>query len=89
MGTNIPNSNTVVSKSDLLDFLTLFDDLVGYTLLQADGYWYGVSETSFILQIATNRPNIVENVGRRYKLTFSQESVMLISPDGSVNFMED
>lgn len=88
-GTNIPNSNIVVSKQQITNFLNSFDQLFGYTLIQVDGYWHGENEISFIVQIAIEVSSLVESIGREYRLTFLQESVMLILPGGTVIFLED
>ena len=92
-GTNIPNSQRIIQKQEIIAFLNSYytgdgSGLFGYTLIQVNGYWHGENETSFIVQIAILDPALVYTIGRRHRLTFFQESVMLVLPGGSVIFIE-
>ena len=92
-GTNIPNSQRIIQKQEIIAFLNSYytgdgSGLFGYTLIQVDGYWHGENETSFIVQIAIDEPILVTMIGTDYKLTFFQESVMLVLPSGLVTFIE-
>jgi hypothetical protein len=52
------------------------------------GYWQGEIEITFILQIAHPNPELILENGHQYRLTFFQESVMLILPSGFVEFLD-
>ena len=85
MGRNIaPEPPTEEFAKDFVeyeDFQKFLRDCVpfdGYTVFESEGYWYGVKELSFVLEILSGhavRGN-VRQIAQKYKDRFSQDSVL-------------
>lgn len=89
LGTNVPSSDQVVAKEEIHSLLAIYPDLFGYTLIEVEGYWQGEMEKTFVLQITHPNQDLIYAIGRRYRLTFNQESVMVVLPNGNVDFIEE
>ena len=86
-GCKIPNSPWQVSKTQLLLLLNSYPEIKGYTLFEAEGYWLGVNEPTFVLEIGLPSPVFGMTIAYDYLLTFNQQSVMIVMPDNECIFI--
>lgn len=63
----------------------------GFTMYKVQGYWQGVAETSFKIEIALEEEQAsIDKVGKicaELRDIYKQDSVMLTYPDGEVEFI--
>lgn len=70
--------------SDVAELLAKYD-IDGFTIYQVQGYWKGVPEVSFKIEIASDvSVNMVASILRD---RFNQEAVMVTNPNGEVEFI--
>ena len=62
----------------------------GFTMYQVQGYWKGVPEVSFKIEIATEAKNAhtINLIAEELRDEYSQDSVMVTYPDNHVEFVE-
>lgn len=85
-GRNIPASTETVSYQEFLKFLqdqTLFE---GLTFFEAQGFWKGELEKTFVIEIVTDLENKVYHLATLYKLRFRQESVLVVKAADETDF---
>lgn len=62
----------------------------GFTIYRVNGYWQGVPEVSFKIEIAIDsNPERVYTIARELRAIYAQDSVMLTLPNNTVKFIED
>lgn len=60
----------------------------GFTMYQVNGYWQGVPEVSFKIEIAVDSdPERVYTVAKVLRDLYNQDAVMLTLPNNSVKFI--
>ena len=61
----------------------------GFTIYPVTGYWQGVQEDSFKIEIATDVKNAhtVNSIAKELRDMYNQDSVMVTYPDGYVEFI--
>jgi len=60
----------------------------GFTMYQVQGYWMGLSEISFKIEIAIDtNPERVYTVAQTLRDMFNQDSVMVTLPNNTVKFI--
>lgn len=60
----------------------------GFTLYKVHGYWQGVPETSFKIEIAVDTdPERVYTVAKALRDIYNQDAVMLTLPNNNVRFV--
>ena len=60
----------------------------GFTIYEVNGYWQGTPEQSFKIEVATDLDyEKIVAVCAKLRDDFNQDSVMLTSPDNSVEFI--
>lgn len=63
-------------------------DIDGFTMYKVDGYWQGVPEVSFKIEIAIDKdPERVYSVAMKLKELYNQDAVMVTLPNNSVRFV--
>lgn len=60
----------------------------GFTMYEVNGYWQGVAEKSFKIEIAIDSdPERVYTVAKVLRDMYNQDAVMVTLPNNSVNFI--
>lgn len=59
----------------------------GFTMYQVQGFWMGSSEVSFKIEIATDAAYKIRNIADELRTMYNQDSVMLTTPENSVEFI--
>ena len=60
----------------------------GFTMYKVDGYWMGLPEVSFKIEIAVDKnPEAVYTVAEELRDLYNQDSVMITLPNNSVKFI--
>jgi hypothetical protein len=66
----------------------------GFTIYPVAGYWQGVAEGSFKIELAaepksviSDKLNIIETIAAELRDVYKQDSVMVTYPDNSVTFI--
>lgn len=60
----------------------------GFTIYEVQGYWKGIAETSFKIEIAIDSdPERVYTVAEELRALYNQDAVMLTLPNNSVKFI--
>ena len=60
----------------------------GFTMYQVNGYWKGIPEVSFKIEIAIDKDaNRVYEIAAELKNIYNQEGVMLTLPNNTVKFI--
>ena len=62
-------------------------DIDGFTMYRVNGYWKGVAEPSFKIEVATDDERKVREACMRLRVTYNQDAVMLTLPDNTVEFI--
>lgn len=60
----------------------------GFTIQTVMGYWQGVSEQSYIITVATDDEQIIDNIAESLRYMYNQDAVMVTYPDNTVKFIE-
>lgn len=62
----------------------------GFTLYEVDGYWMGVNEVSYKIEVALTdeQAKSILEVCEKLRALYDQDAVMLTYPDNSVEFIE-
>ena len=60
----------------------------GFTLQEVQGYWQGLSETSYIITVAHTNSGDIDKICEILRDMYNQDAVMVTYPDNSVKFIE-
>lgn len=85
-GRNIPASTETVSYQQFLQFLNDQKLFEGLTFYEAQGFWKGELERTFIIEIVTEFENKVVHLATLYKIRFRQESVLIVKSHDEADF---
>lgn len=78
------HKNYAITVSDILSSV----GIDGFTIQQVEGYWQGLSEISYIITVATDNSEVIDNVAELLRDRYNQDAVMVTYPDNSVKFIE-
>lgn len=85
-GRNIPATTETVSYKQFLNFLQSQKLFEGLTFYQAQGFWKGELESTFIIELASDNKDKVYKLAKMYKTEFRQESVLIVETEDKPNF---
>lgn len=61
----------------------------GFTIYEVDGYWEGVAEKSYKIEVATEyHASTMRLIASDLRAYYKQDAVMLTHPDNTVEFVE-
>ena len=87
-GGKIPDSETKISKNLLRKTLKKFKPIVkGWTIVEGEGHWNDIDEPSYIVELGLPNPFYAMEIALIYKLTYRQDSVMVVIPNNECIFV--
>lgn len=61
----------------------------GFTILDSVGYWQGMQEKSYVIEIATEiQKKVLENALNNIRIELQQESIMVKYHDSTIKFID-
>ncbi len=62
-------------------------DIEGFTMYEVLGYWQGIGERSYKIEIATDDAISIRMICQDLRDKYNQDAVMLTNPDNTVEFI--
>ena len=85
--TKLQYSDGGIYKRVVSDMLASYG-IDGFTIQEVQGFWQGVAEQSYIITVACEDVNTIEQFAESMRSVYDQDAVMVTYPDNSVKFIE-